>query len=31
MFPTNSTIGVAASKNALPTGTSAIFKSSTLF
>ena len=31
MFPTNSTIGVTASKNALPTGTRAIFKSSTLF
>jgi hypothetical protein len=25
MFPTNSTIGVAASKNAFPTGTRAIF------
>ena len=31
IFPTNSTIGVAASKNALPTGTRAILRSSTLF
>ena len=31
MFPTNSAIGVTASKNALPTGIRANFKSSTAF